>query len=212
MERNTLEKFFTGKFFVVPSYQRDYAWTTENIDDLLNDIEESIETGTSHYIGTFILSRTATDDAYNIVDGQQRLTTLTMILNAAIKLLSTDQQLIYKNMFLRDVAKKRWRLRLADYNAAFFTALLADSQTEAQSKSQRLLKDAYVYIADRIKSTYDDDPDQFDYYLDSLKQLEVMEFIESDEGKAIRIFQTVNSNSRRVLASLEQLQRRGRFS
>lgn len=40
MERNTLEKFFTGKHFVIPSYQRDYAWTQQNIDDLLNDIPE----------------------------------------------------------------------------------------------------------------------------------------------------------------------------
>ena len=56
MDRNTLEKFFTGKFFLIPSYQRDFAWTQQNLDDLLNDIDETIETKTSHYIGTFILS------------------------------------------------------------------------------------------------------------------------------------------------------------
>lgn len=76
MERNTLEKFFTSKHFVIPSYQRDYAWTQQNIDDLFNDIAETIETRTSHYIGTFILSRNQGDGAYHVVDGQQRLTTL----------------------------------------------------------------------------------------------------------------------------------------
>ncbi|MCB0392844.1 MAG: DUF262 domain-containing protein, partial [Bdellovibrionales bacterium] len=49
----TLEHFFTGKFFKIPNYQRDYSWEVENIDDLIDDIIESIETSTNHYIGTF---------------------------------------------------------------------------------------------------------------------------------------------------------------
>jgi hypothetical protein len=34
-DRHTLERFFAGKLFLIPSYQRDYAWTQENVDDLL---------------------------------------------------------------------------------------------------------------------------------------------------------------------------------
>ena len=37
---NTLEHFFTGKFFRIPNYQRDYSWGIENIDDLIDDIIE----------------------------------------------------------------------------------------------------------------------------------------------------------------------------
>ena len=99
MERNTLEKFFTAKSFEIPTYQRDYAWTQGNIDDLLDDIKESIETGTNHYIGTFILSRVGTEGVYHVVDGQQRLTTLTLILNAVVQLLPGDQKVIASNVF-----------------------------------------------------------------------------------------------------------------
>jgi uncharacterized protein with ParB-like and HNH nuclease domain len=60
----TLEVFFTGKFFRIPTYQRDYAWDTGNVDDLIDDIIEAIETNTSHYIGTFILSETSNPKIY----------------------------------------------------------------------------------------------------------------------------------------------------
>ncbi len=57
MNKTTLENFFSAKFFKIPTYQRDYAWEVGNIDDLFNDITESLETKTSHYVGTFILSK-----------------------------------------------------------------------------------------------------------------------------------------------------------
>ncbi len=139
MERNTLEKFFTGKRFVIPQYQRDYAWTQTNIDDLLSDVAETIETNTSHYIGTFILSRADNDDSFNVVDGQQRLTTLTMILNAVVALLPNEERIINRNTFIQEAGKKRWRLLPAEYNREYFSLLLDGKQPTANSKSQHLL-------------------------------------------------------------------------
>lgn len=84
MATQTIEQFFTGKTLGIPAYQRDYAWTTGNIDDLFEDIEEAMELGSGHYLGTFILSQTGKTAPVNVVDGQQRLTTLTMLLDALI--------------------------------------------------------------------------------------------------------------------------------
>ena len=39
----TIQTFFTGKTFVIPSFQRDYAWKVRNIDDLFDDVEEAQE-------------------------------------------------------------------------------------------------------------------------------------------------------------------------
>ena len=52
-----IENFFAGKTLVIPSYQRNYAWIELNVNDLFNDIEEAIEIGGGHYLGTFILSQ-----------------------------------------------------------------------------------------------------------------------------------------------------------
>ncbi len=79
MERTTLEKFFTGKLLQVPPYQRDYAWEPANVDDLWNDLQEVFVLSISHYLGTFILANPGQGAVHDIVDGQQRLTTLTML-------------------------------------------------------------------------------------------------------------------------------------
>lgn len=203
MERYTLEKFFTGKTFIIPSYQRDYAWTRDNVDDLLNDIAETIETNTSHYIGTFILSKAPSGDTYSIVDGQQRLTTLTLILNAIVKLLPQEQQIIWRNMFIQDLAKKTWRLTPAAYNHGFLISLLDGHSDSPISRSQKLLLDANTYINEYVQELHKAKPNGLEAYLHGMKHLEVMEFVEGDEGKAIRMFQTVNDRGR-PLAVIEK--------
>lgn len=78
----------------IPNYQRPYTWTRKNVSDLLNDIEEAItESQRPEYsdfayrIGTIILHNPAKEnngdsEPYNIVDGQQRLLTLSLLRHA----------------------------------------------------------------------------------------------------------------------------------
>lgn len=192
----TLEVFFTGKFFRIPTYQRDYAWDTGNVDDLIDDIIEAIETNTSHYIGTFILSETSNPKIYNVVDGQQRLTTLIMLFNVVIKELGTPtDQIIYGDKFIKSQNNSAWRLELLNDNCTFFQGMLEDKKPKIQTKSQALLEDAYERIKTRVVALKSS-PILAHQLLEAIKQLEVMEFIESDDGKAIRMFQTVNDRGK----------------
>lgn len=78
-ERVTLNKLFgtIGEQFQVPPFQRPYAWEAEQVDDLWDDLISTLEDG--HFLGTVVLSET--DDASTqIIDGQQRLTTLLILL------------------------------------------------------------------------------------------------------------------------------------
>lgn len=83
-----LEKVFEGRVFSVPDYQRGYAWTSANWDDLLDDLD-LLDEGRDHYTGTIVLHRrggTHLDEtgrsyiSVDVVDGQQRLTTLVLLL------------------------------------------------------------------------------------------------------------------------------------
>lgn len=81
-----------GLIYSVPRFQRDYSWTDEEWDDLWNDIENvlSPEGEPSHYMGYLVLQ--SQDSKYfDIIDGQQRLTTLSIIVLAV---LSNIQRLI----------------------------------------------------------------------------------------------------------------------
>jgi uncharacterized protein with ParB-like and HNH nuclease domain len=147
---NNIEKFFTGKYFRIPNYQRDYAWDTGNVDDLFEDILEAIETETSHYIGTFILAASSNGKQfYNVVDGQQRLTTLIMLFNAVIEKLGNEtERLINKDKFVRSQtdAKKQWKLELLNDNNRFFHEMLEGKKPNPTTRSQQLLKAAYEHI------------------------------------------------------------------
>ena len=66
-------------FLKVPRYQRGYAWTRDNVDDLLNDIA-GVPSG-QFFVGTVILHSLQDEtDTYNLIDGQQRMTTCTICL------------------------------------------------------------------------------------------------------------------------------------
>lgn len=72
----------SGKSFVIPVYQRDYAWTTANCNKLWQDLLHLNETDKlTHFLGT-IVSINSNFQEYLIVDGQQRLTTTSILLLA----------------------------------------------------------------------------------------------------------------------------------
>lgn len=83
-----LLKFMEGsdKRFVIPVYQRNYDWKKENCQQLLSDLIDVAKTQrSSHFFGS-IVSKTEGDD-YLIIDGQQRLTTVSLLLLALMNLI-----------------------------------------------------------------------------------------------------------------------------
>jgi len=82
-----LRKIFSNDFvFEVPRYQRPYSWTTEQAGELLDDVLKSIEDGTTpvdqldpYFLGSLVLIKGETSADADVVDGQQRLTTLTIL-------------------------------------------------------------------------------------------------------------------------------------
>ena len=92
--------------FSIPEYQRPYKWSVQSIDDMLWDINNSVQQSFSYSnykyrIGTIILHKT--DDVLNVVDGQQRLISLTLI----SKYLDNNyDNAILRNMFYDKITQK----------------------------------------------------------------------------------------------------------
>src|SRR5579859_5417443 len=82
-------KIFSDEFFFeVPLYQRPYAWTTEQAEELFDDLltfagdnTELIEDLNPYFLGSIVLIKGDAPNA-EVVDGQQRLTTLAILLSA----------------------------------------------------------------------------------------------------------------------------------
>ena len=69
--------------YIVPIYQRNYAWGKDEIDALVQDIRTAQERRPkqNYYIGSLIVYKRH-DGSYEVIDGQQRLTTLSILLAA----------------------------------------------------------------------------------------------------------------------------------
>lgn len=77
---NDITIFDTNSHYVIPRYQRAYAWEDKEIIQLIDDINDN-ESSKSYYIGSLIVSPIKGKfETYEVVDGQQRLTTLFLLL------------------------------------------------------------------------------------------------------------------------------------
>ncbi len=93
----TLEKINTGRYqFLIPSYQRPYVWPDDDVLKLFDDIKRANECNEdSYFIGTVLTSKSkdeSGDDIFELIDGQQRTTTL-MLIALAFKMAKADLKL-----------------------------------------------------------------------------------------------------------------------
>ena len=84
-----IREIFEGSYqFEIPDYQRPYAWTTEQAEELFNDLMSAMQDARSneatsqYFLGSIVLIKNDRDPKAMVVDGQQRLTTLTMLFGA----------------------------------------------------------------------------------------------------------------------------------
>ena len=88
--RSVNDIFSLNKKYLVPRFQREYSWTTEEVEEFWDDITAQISTkgktiiNEEYFIGCIVLVGEDAKFEYQIVDGQQRLTTLTILIRAIV--------------------------------------------------------------------------------------------------------------------------------
>jgi hypothetical protein len=168
-----IARIFSNDYvFRIPAYQRPYAWTTEQARELLDDLLDfikarpgDIEDVPPYFLGSIVLIKTDTLPDSDVVDGQQRLTTLTILLSAIRTAVDEENatditQLIYEKGSQILGTQDRFRLSLRDRDREFFqkyaqrenglTALL--ELVDAETDSQRNIRDNARLFVSRIRS------------------------------------------------------------
>lgn len=129
----SITKIFSDDYvFKIPGYQRPYAWTPEQAGELFDDLRGfilegggTVEEMAPYFLGSIVLIKSESSPDADVVDGQQRLTTLTILL-AAIRASVEDKfasevtPLIYERGSAIRGTKDRFRLTLRDRDADFF--------------------------------------------------------------------------------------------
>lgn len=211
---------FSGGIFSVPQFQREYAWGTEEVREFFNDLSKSLE-DESYFLGLIIV--TGNGEEKDIVDGQQRLLTLTLLVTALYhETVRYDRNALaarLRSTFLRSIDYETddelSRISLA-YGPDNDTLQLIldqgiaeeledydddeDIQWEANDSVSQGLLDAYVLLASKLSKDLASDPfKRLGEWADFLtNRLYLALFVHPDPGSAFRVFEVINTRGKQL--------------
>lgn len=204
-----------GKIYRVPQFQRDYSWGQDNWEDLWNDIIVVKNTGKPHYMGSVVLQNDGSKN-FEIIDGQQRFTTLSILSLAFIskvQKLADDgvepeenkervEILMRQYIGQKDPASLHYssKLFLNENNDSFYQnrllAFKAPINVNKLSDSEKLMWDAYQFFQANLEKDFNTKSGN-----DLARDLngvigELLMFIQitvKDQLDAYTVFETLNS-------------------
>jgi Uncharacterized conserved protein len=150
----TLASLYQNGFFDIPSYQRSYSWREPQLKDLIDDLRYLPEES-KHFFGNIILDKKneqyETDrgrrfDVYDVVDGQQRLTTALVLLHVATQFDDIIDETVSEDNLIFPV-DERPRLMPQDQDQEFFCdSLFGAASLNCETPSQERLEHAREYF------------------------------------------------------------------
>lgn len=201
-EAKKIIKFLDGsdKRFIIPVYQRNYSWQKKQCEQLFNDLKQLIQKEHSpHFFGSIVSSQADGEgkEDYLIIDGQQRLTTISIFLVAIVKLLaerkveSLDlklQEKITKKHLVDEYQEEQRKIRLKPIkdDCQAFDALFGCEEDYILSSN---VTKNFLYFKERI---VEEKLDVSKLY-DAISRLEIIDIFLHKEDDAQLIFESLNS-------------------
>ena len=212
-----MELVGNGRVYRVPPFQRDYSWSEEQWEVLWDDLLELLsEPEGRHYLGAVVVE-SKNDREFQVIDGQQRLATLSLFALAVIDRLdemarsgidredNTERARALRNRFIgeKDPASliESSRLRLNESDNAFYQDYLIQLRDPLNrrglTRSNRLLFDCLKYFSDRLRHSDlpPDDGRTIASFLSETvaRQLLFILITVDDELNAYTVFETLNA-------------------
>ncbi|MCG8319890.1 MAG: DUF262 domain-containing protein [Cytophagales bacterium] len=205
-----------GKTYTVPPYQRDYSWKKDQWEDLWNDILNVKETESVHYMGSIVLQNMG-DKKYHVIDGQQRFSTLTIIVLAIINKLNLlisegieidnnkERVSLLSKKFIgdKDPASLTYssKLQLNENNDSFFQSNLLvfrqPTNVNTLQDSDKQLWSAYNFFTEKVNQLFESESDgeKITNFLNKeiAEKLMFIQIVVEDELSAYTVFETLNS-------------------
>lgn len=203
-----LDSLFAGdKLFEIPIYQRPYSWGEKQIDDLFEDLSFQGK-NKSHFFGTILLKDLENDDGnfevFEIVDGQQRVTTIILLINEIInKLTNTHKKQKSKltERYIKDDSV--YKIKICSEDRLFFQNFIIDrlkSPKNPTTPSQNRLLSAKNYISTYLES-YDEK--NVLEMVNKVKKFNILVYVVDSNSDATLIFETTNDRGK-GLSNLEK--------
>ena len=223
----------SGRQFIIPRFQRDYSWEKKNCEEFLDDIvkglsykDEKIETS-SYFLGTMLFIGNfdeRNDKEIQVVDGQQRITTITILFSAISDIFREKgeeklSELIFSYIMTSDDDGNPVRIIKSESSYPFFSYFIQDREKEQisspSSEEEVCIQSTYKLFRYRLEEKnliaflleHCDGFDSSVGYVDILKAIRdqilncIFISISTDDGmQAYRIFEILNAKGKKLAA------------
>jgi len=206
-----LAKIFSSDFdYSIPSYQRPYAWTDVQAGELFSDLADFFakEKDDTYFLGSIVLIKEEGKPPAEVIDGQQRLTTLTILLAALTTQFTGELRADFEN-YIREpgrasqglkpkprlAPRERDRQFFADYIQGLRLAeLVALDPAQLDNESQRNVRRNAEVMLQRLKTTFGEDTDRLCEFGAFLVQRCFLVAVSTpSQQSAFRVFSVLNS-------------------
>lgn len=212
-----LAKIFSSDFdYTIPTYQRPYAWNEVQAGELLSDLLDFCknEQEDTYFLGSIVLIKEEGRPHAEVIDGQQRLTTLTILLAALTSLFSGELRVDFEN-YIREPGrasqglKPKPRLTLRERDRKFFEdyiqglkfdELIALDAAKLENESQRNIRRNAELILQRLDAAFGKDAVrlcEFGAFL--VQRCFLVSVATPSQQSAFRVFSVLNSRGMDLL-------------
>ncbi len=205
-----LSKIFSSEFeYVIPSYQRPYAWTVDQASELFDDLKSFYETEDEegYFLGSIVLIKNEDRPLAEVIDGQQRLTTLTILFSVLSSVHDGANKDELKGYVVEPGKKAekidpKPRLTLRERDKAFFRkyvqefrldelAELDESAVENEARAN-ILRNA-VHLRKSVEAAFDTPEELLEFASFLLTRCFLVAVATPNEASAFRVFSVMNS-------------------
>lgn len=204
-QKLSIKEAFNNFYYVVPDYQREYIWGEDNVTRLLEDIFEEFKNNqnSEYFIGSIVVNKNH-DGAYEVIDGQQRLTTLFLIMVAFREIFQSKgitghSNIINKLLSSEDINNKgevtnkiRLELQYIETTSILNDFFLGRFQENNYHGSARNIKNAFETIKENIIPFSLDVKDLKEHFGFLISNVNFIQIETPSVGDALKIFETIN--------------------
>lgn len=214
-----LSKIFSSDFdYEIPPYQRPYAWTTEEAGELFDDLYDFYrhEPAESYFLGSIVLIKQDNKPYSQVIDGQQRLTTLTILIAALTSLLDDAEARAECFSYIQEPGKKlqgipaKPRLALRQRDRDFFAQTVQnlkfdeladqDAATLANESQLNIQKNALL-LRSKLSESCTNTNSLIDFGLFLMTRCFLVAVTSPSQQSAFRVFSVLNNRGLDLLPS-----------